>query len=252
MSLAACRSHVQSVYPEHRFGGFTRFDGTVHFATRVQALLGPNDVVLDVGCGRGKRIDDPCIFRRRLQDFRGEDRHVIGIDVDSRAQTNPFIDEFRLINDIGHWPVADASVKVLYADYVLEHVQEPQAFFTEANRVLVPGGFLCFRTPNAWSYIAVISRFTPNRFHARVLSVAYQKQAGRDVFHTYYRCNTRRGLRRLLRQQGWACTVYAIESEPSYLSFSPLVFRMGAVMHRLIPPPWRSTLLAFAQKPLAD
>jgi ubiquinone/menaquinone biosynthesis C-methylase UbiE len=251
MSLAAHKALLQATYPEHRFGGFSRFDGTVHFASRVQALLGPDDVVLDVGCGRGKRVDDPCAFRRGLQDFRGQNRRVIGIDVDERAHANPFIDEFRLIADVQRWPVDDASVNLLYADYVLEHVEDPAMFFAEADRVLNPGGLLCFRTPNAWSYIALISRLTPNRHHAKVLSVAYQKQAGRDVFPTVYRCNSRRHLRRLLRQQGWTCAVYSVESEPNYLTFSPLVFRIGAAVHRLIPPPWRSTILAFAQKPPA-
>ncbi|MCC7145240.1 MAG: class I SAM-dependent methyltransferase [Phycisphaeraceae bacterium] len=249
MSAPSSVPTIQKVYPEHRFGGFSRFDATVHFGTRVQALLGPDDVVLDVGCGRGKRMDDPCAYRRALQDFRGQNRRVVGIDVDTEAQTNPYITEFHLISDVRRWPVADASVNLVYADYVLEHVNDPALFFAEANRVLKPGGYLCFRTPNAYSYIAIISRCTPNRYHARVLSVAYQKKAGRDVFPTVYKCNTRRAMRRFLRQQGWTCAVYTVESEPNYLRFSPLLYRLGAVVHRLLPPVFRSTLLAFAQKP---
>ena len=107
------------VYPERRFAGFTRFDGTVHFASRVRAMLGETDTVLDVGCGRGQRVDDACDYRRGLQDFRGPKRHVIGIDVDPGAEANPFLDEFRLIDDPAVWPVADGSVDIIYCDYVL-------------------------------------------------------------------------------------------------------------------------------------
>jgi hypothetical protein len=46
-------------FPETRFGGFTYVDGTVNFFTRVNALLEPGSVVLDVGCGRGGYVADP-------------------------------------------------------------------------------------------------------------------------------------------------------------------------------------------------
>ena len=42
------------VYPERKFGGFTCFDGTVAYYSRIQGLLKPGDVVLDLGCGRGR------------------------------------------------------------------------------------------------------------------------------------------------------------------------------------------------------
>src|SRR5215471_16831803 len=137
---------VEAVYPEQRFFGFTRCDGTIYFLARVHSMLRPCDVVLDAGCGRGQWIDDPCEYRRQLHDFRCHERQVIGIDVDPGASANPFIHEFRPIEDTRRWPVADASINLIYSDYVLEHVADPGAFFSEANRVLKPGGHICLRT----------------------------------------------------------------------------------------------------------
>ncbi|MEX2286436.1 MAG: class I SAM-dependent methyltransferase [Planctomycetaceae bacterium] len=238
---------IDAVYPERAFGGFTRFDGTVHFCTRVRALLRPGDVVLDVGCGRGAHADDRCEFRRTLQDFRGDGRRVIGIDVEATA--NPFVDEVRLIESVHRWPMEDDSVDIVYSNYVLEHVEQPRAFIAEAWRVLKPGGQLCVRTPNAWSYISLVARLVPNRLHARVVAFAQKNRRAEDVFPTYYRCNTKRKLRRLLVDQQFAACVYSIEGEPTYMRFSKRAYRIAAAAHRLIPPPFQSTLLAFAQKP---
>jgi hypothetical protein len=54
-------------YPESRFGGFTRFDGTINFNTRVNALLNTSSIVLDVGCGREIYIQGPFPLRRDLR-----------------------------------------------------------------------------------------------------------------------------------------------------------------------------------------
>jgi len=52
-------------YPESRFGGFSDVDGTVAFYARVQAILTPESVVLDVGCGRGAGLQDDRVEYRR-------------------------------------------------------------------------------------------------------------------------------------------------------------------------------------------
>ena len=42
------KSLLEAVYPEATFGGYSRVDGTVAFYSRVQSLLGPGAVALDV------------------------------------------------------------------------------------------------------------------------------------------------------------------------------------------------------------
>jgi SAM-dependent methyltransferase len=234
-------------YPEASFGGFSEADGTVHFYTRVHALLHPDSVVLDVGCGRGAYGEDEIAFRREVRILRGKCRQVIGIDVDPAGRQNPFVDDFRLIEGT-RWPLDDGSVDLCLSDYVLELVPDPELFFAECARVLKPGGVFCARTPNRYGYVAMVASCVPNKLHATVLKKIGKKLGGKDTFPTVYRCNTSGRIKRLMRQYGFEGCVRGIEDEPTYLVFSKLAYRMGAVVHRMIPPGLKGNLLILARK----
>jgi SAM-dependent methyltransferase len=238
---------VEAWYPEKRFGGFTNVDGTVAFYSRINAVVDGSSIVLDLGCGRGAAAEDPVPWRRHLQTLRGRCARVIGADVDAAAAANPLIDEFHLIVD-GRLPLGDESIDVCYSDYVLEHVEDVDAFFAECARVLKPGGHLFIRTPNMWSYMGVASRLVPDRLHARVL---HRIQPGRrkdDVYPTVYRCNSRRKLQRALEKHGFVSVVQTHDAEPAYLAFSRVLYILGVLHQRYAPRAMRQTLFAFATK----
>ena len=239
---------VDSWYPERSFGGFTHVDGTVAFYSRINAVVDPTSIVLDIGCGRGAASEDPVPWRRELQILRGRCARVIGADVDPAAADNPAIDEFHLIEN-GIIPLPDESVDVAYADFVVEHVTDVDVFFAECARVLKRGGSLFIRTPNVWSYMGVVSRLVPDRFHARVLARLQPTRRSEDVFPTVYRCNTRGTLRRALERQHLLCVVQTHEPEPAYLSFSRFFYALGVMYERYAPRAIRRTLLAYARKP---
>jgi SAM-dependent methyltransferase len=215
----------------------------------MHALLPERGVVLDIGCGRGQASEDRCVRRRQLADLRGAGRRIVGIDVDEAAAANPLIDEFRPIRDIRAWPVDTASVDVAIARSVLEHVPDPDAFFAELVRVLKPGGIFAAHTPNRFGYASVAAAVISNRLHAKVIGFVQPGRQERDVFPTLFRMNSARRLRRLAVRHGLECVVHGWEGEPGYLSFSPLVYRIGAAPHRLLPPPLQSVLFVWMRKP---
>lgn len=192
--------------------------------------------------------EDPVRIKRELTRFRGRCRRVIGIDVDHRAADNPYLDEFRLIVD-GRWPVNDGEIDVCVCDSALEHIPEPERFFAECARVIRPGGCLCIRTPNTWNYISLCSRLVPNRLHTAVLKrVLYRAKKEEDIFPTFYRCNTRRRIRRMLDRHGFEHAVYGFEAEPYHLGFCRPAYLLGVLHQRLAPRAFRSTLFAFARR----
>ena len=232
-------------YPESQFGGFSEVDGTVRFFTRVRALMEPSFVMLDVGCGKAGFVMDPLRFRRDLRNFKGQCKRVIGIDVDPEASDNPLVDEFRLMEG-DRWPLEDATVDLCLAHFVIEHAASPDAFFSECNRVLKPGGFLCLRTTNAWSYVGVAARLIPERWHPAVLHWLNPRRT--EHAPTVFKCNTARKLRCAMRRHGFHTCVYPCAAEPDYLAFSKITYILGVLLHRMTPPMFRGNLCAFGRK----
>ena len=234
-------------YPESRFGGFSNVDGTVAFYNRVNALVQPSSVVVDVGCGRGAYVEDPVPYRLQLRILKGKCQKVIGIDVDPKGKENPYIDEFRLIEG-NRWPVESEAADVCIADNVLEHVQDVEGFFSQCRQVLKPGGYLCIRTPNLLSYFGVVARLVPNRGHVPVLKRVKDRVIEQDVFPTVYHCNTIPAIRRRMNQYGFDYAVYGYEAEPSYLSFSRLAYSLGVFLQRFTPNLFKVGIHAFGKK----
>ncbi len=105
--------------------------------------LAQGETVLDLGSGAG--ID--CFLAARRV---GPTGHVIGVDMTPEmiararrnAQSGGYANvEFRL-GEIEHLPVADASVDAIISNCVVNLVPDKAQVFSEAFRVLAPGGRL--------------------------------------------------------------------------------------------------------------
>lgn len=233
-------------YPEARFGGFTDIDGTIAFFNRVNSLIDSSFVILDVGCGRGAYKEDMVTFRKSLRILKGKVAKVIGIDVDQSARDNPFLDEFLLIHG-DSWPVESNSIDLIVCDNVLEHIHNTDMLFLEIHRVLRNGGYLCIRTPNRWSYIALAATLIPNKYHSKVTSVVQDGRNDEDVFPTVYKCNSIGTLRKFMKNNGFDCVVYGYEAEPSYLSFSKVAYFLGAAHQKFAPGFMKPAIFAFGK-----
>jgi SAM-dependent methyltransferase len=235
-------------FPESQFGGYSDIDQLVVFYTRVRSLLEPSFTVLDIGCGRGKHAQEQTA-RTSLKILNDHCKAVIGIDVNPAARDNPFVDEFHLIKPDSGWPLPDASVDLAVSDYVLEHVENPDLFFSECQRVIRPGGYLCMRTTNALSYFGVAARVIPNRLHPAIVQQTYiNPRKEEDVFPVRYRCNTVSAVRRVLGRHGFQHCVYGYQSDPAHFGFSRALYFLGVVHQRLAPRRIRTAIFVFAQR----
>jgi SAM-dependent methyltransferase len=236
------------VRPEVRAGGFARDDGAVSFFSRINALLEPQMTVVDLGAGRGVSLLGPDTYARRLMTLQGKVKHVVGIDVDDAVAEHPRLDEWHVVPIGSPYPLPDASVDVVVANWVLEHVADPAGFVSEIGRVLRPGGWFCARTPNRWSYVGIAANLIPNRLHTAIMGRLWPERSEQDVFPTVYRMNTPGALRRWFPDGGWHNASYSANPTPKYHGNNAALFGLVGLYQTLMPSPLRTDMMVFMQK----
>jgi SAM-dependent methyltransferase len=193
------------------------------FRDRVLAHLSPDAIALDLGAGAG---------RVAAMNFRAVGRRVFGIDVDLAVSANRQIDG-GCAGDASRLPFRDAAFDLVFADNVLEHLDEPDLVFAEVARVLKEGGQFLVKTPNAWHYVAVLARLTPHRFHQWINGRRGRHEA--DTFPTRYLANTEKALGALATHAGLQVgSIVSVESRPEYARINPALYVFGCVYERIV------------------
>jgi len=129
-------------------------------------------------------------------------------------------------------PFETGSIDAVVIRSVLEHVSDPRATFREIDRVLAPGGRVFLNLPNKWDYVSVLARLM-GPFKSAVLQ-GLTRPSWED-FPVFYRCNTKRALRRALSGTGLQLDLFRPwPSEPSYLKFFVPFYVAGAVYQFVI------------------
>ena len=237
------------LYPEIEAGGFARNNGGIQFHSRVNALLRRDMTVVDLGAGRGTAFHTGVdSYYERLLRIQGKVERVIGVDVDSGILDHPFLDERHVIDPAAPLPCQDASVDLVVADWVLEHVLDPTHIASEVDRVLKPGGWFCARTPNRWGYTGIMVRLVPNAYHKTLLRHLQPHRLADDVFPTAYRLNSMRDLRRYFPVGRWRHCSYGSNPSPKYFGGSALIFYAIALYQAFMPDPLKTDLHVFLRK----
>lgn len=183
------------------------------------------DVVLEIGCGR--RAD---MLRRVGDRFRLK----LGLDPDAREPINGDGSIVLLSGDAAALPFPDESADVIAMANVAEHLCDPLAVFHEAARVLRPNGRFIILTVNQLFPFILAARLLPHRVCATINRIA-SGTAEEDTFPTFYRANSLPKLRSLGEAAG--LEVIGLEylpHHPTYLLFSPLVYRVGIVFEQIV------------------
>jgi SAM-dependent methyltransferase len=189
-----------------------------------RGLRGPVPRVLEAGCGRrDSRADSLAMPELGV-------RSVVGVDLDEEAgRDNRGLDEFVAADLSAPLPFPDRSFDLVYASFVVEHLEEPEAAFREWRRVVSDDGAVLVVTPNMANPLMRMTARLPQPVRVALKRIGPGVDP-RDVFPSPYRANTAAALRRLAT----AC------------SFSVRELRYVATLHRYAGDrrPVRSLLLA--------
>jgi SAM-dependent methyltransferase len=210
-------------------------DHTRAEARVLDAALPAGAVVLDAGCGR----------TTRLRNFRDRIDRLVGIDLDREAGLeNPYLDEF-VPADLGErLPFVDGSFDLVYANFVVEHLDTPERTFAEWRRVLRRGGTLVVVTSNRANPVLALGDRLPHRLRLFVK----RRGAGaeeRNVYPTRYLANTPDLLVSVASGAGFE--LVSLELVGTLHRYGARIPGAGSVLRgveRVLPPKRRSTIVA--------
>jgi SAM-dependent methyltransferase len=193
------------------------------YARELDAAVRPGCTWLDVGSG--SRLHGGWIGVTEA-DLAGRAALLVGTDLlGDHLRGNPLLAS-AVVADAQSLPFASDSFDLVTANMVLEHLAAPARVFAEVARVLRPGGRFIFVTPNrTHPAIWFASVFLSRRARRALAHVAHSREL-QHIFHTYYRANTARAVRRLLAEV--PLTVRRLERFSTY----PMIWR-----------PWPATML---------
>ena len=197
-----------------------------HLERAIEAHLEPEDVLLEVGCGRKAEV---------LAKFRGRAKRLIGVDPVTFELDPEVADDIELVNgDMARTTLASASVDLAISRALMEHVERPRPALAEIHRVLKPGGRYVFLAPNLGDYGSILAWLTPNRYHPKIVQKVEGRQLN-DTFPAFFRCNTRGAVQKL-------CDSTGLELErcdylgqyPAYFQFNSALFLLATGYEKLI------------------
>jgi ubiquinone/menaquinone biosynthesis C-methylase UbiE len=200
-----------------------------YYRSRLDAAFEKAGTAVHLGAG-GK---DPATLTS--VDLQGKTIYAVDPSEESlRRNPNP--------NKITAWghdiPLPDASVDLVFSEYLMEHVEHPEETLAEARRLLRPGGRLLWVAPSLWSHTGLATHLTPLSFHKwvnRLLEPVQYRRASADVFPTFFRINSIPRIRRMLRETGFEIEdLYTVADAPHYTKLIPLVHQLVVLFHLVL------------------
>jgi ubiquinone/menaquinone biosynthesis C-methylase UbiE len=200
------------------------WDETMVFLARFfKSNVCKDAVVLDAGCGNGNYIID---------ENRSQISWAVGVDVSPNVvKKNVCLDEIK-IGTLEKLPFEDNSFNAIVSLWVLEHLEHPKDVFIELARVLQPGGFLMFCTPNKnFILLKLLSLFKMNWLINNVNKHLYGRNS-EDIFSTFYRANTLKDIIKLSKNL-FNVDVLRYNYDPSYTSYNLVTFNLSNKINNL-------------------
>lgn len=188
----------------------------------IRESITKDSVILEIGAGVGKYSP---------YNFADIGRKVIGVDMDPRIIDNPNLNEALCIDFFDN-TFEDASFNIIFANSVVEHIEDPVKFLMEIKRLLKPNGLFFFKTPNLQHYAMIIAKFTPFWFHK--LYCTLSGRDAEDTFPTYYQMNSKSKMDELSKTANFNYEMRTLECQPDYLFLDPVTFLMGVGYERLV------------------
>jgi SAM-dependent methyltransferase len=193
-------------------------------------LLKPGDRILEIGCGIGTVVYE---LARQGYDIRGTDISPVAIEYGRRKYGGIQLE----VQPAEGLAFGDASLDVVLSFDLFEHIARVDQHVSEVHRVLRPGGYYLFQTPNKYSDMI---------FETLALrSLAWRR--AHPSLHTPGQ------LRRRLAKHGFEVRFVKMNPMNEYMrsklkKFGPVVRLFGRLDFRRLPLALQTNLYVIARK----
>jgi len=198
------------------------------YKSRITKIIDKSDdsfIILHFGSGRDKfKIFNDNQYRNRI---------IVSLDLNKKTLAmNP--NRKKILANGEEIPILNNIVDLIVAEHVFEHIENPDIVIKELNRILKSGGKLIIAVPNKNSYISLIGRLTPNRFHIFTNKLRGIKEAEIDTFPKFYRFNDLKTIfKKSKRYKFKICELLTFTGTADYTIFLPFhIFFI--VIHKML------------------
>ncbi len=184
----------QKAWLDHFYYGRAGWqNGTAQFHALCASLAKPGARILEIGAGA---TNPTSAYLASLGELHG-------VDMSDEVHGNVHLFKSAVL-DSERYPYEDAVFDIAVSNYVVEHVADPRGHLAEIHRILRPGGYYIFRTPNLLHYVAIVSRLTPHVFHRLTANPLRNLDAkAHDPWPTVYAMNTPHAVRKYASRGGF-------------------------------------------------
>tara|TARA_B100000989_G_scaffold287540_1_gene257254 strand:- start:2496 stop:3209 length:714 start_codon:yes stop_codon:yes gene_type:complete len=222
-------------------------DGTIVFYDKINKFIKPWHTLLDLGAGRACWYEDDTVFERKKHRLmKGKVKLVIAADVDPIVLKNKASDKQVIISVQDLKNFDDDSFDIIIADYVLEHIENPDKFAREILRVLKPDGLFAARTPHKYSYVAIIANIIGEKLQTVLLKKLQPKRKEKDVFPVKYKLNTLGDINKFFNSN--TNKSYIFKTEPAYYFDKNIIFNTINIIHAIMPKFFSGNIFVYIHK----
>jgi ubiquinone/menaquinone biosynthesis C-methylase UbiE len=164
-------------------------------------------------------VDGGCGNERFVERYSGLFENCIGIDRNIQPRNNDKGNTHFIQGDLESLPLKSESVDVFLTNFVLEHIKDPQSFFSEVKRVIKPQGLLIIWTPNLNSASGFLLRVLPS--HVKEMLKRYYYST--CFYPAYYQSNSPTKLDSILNNTGFEKVKLELKDGVFYFSNLKLV-----------------------------
>lgn len=182
---------------------------------------------LDIGCGRDMFPSN----RPLAQLLAGRCARLVGVDPDVTILENPFL-HHRVRTHFESYET-DETFNLVTMRMVAEHVRAPESVIQKLRRCVAQGGYVVIYTVNGRSPVPLLTRLVPMSVRHLVKRILWGTDK-KDTFPTFYRMNSRRGLRRLFELGGFREEFFAYLDDCRTFSRFRVLFVAEVLLSKLL------------------